>query len=120
MYDAGHKQNPPIAILAASAFGFLAWSLHRDVAVAALAPRNASALYSLAAALTVGIVPWTYATMIRVNRLLLERAGNAAWVPSVEKGEEEEVTGALARWRTLNGVRALLPLLGAVAGACAF
>lgn len=67
-----------------------------------------------------GIVPWTYATMMRVNRLLLERAGNAAWVPSVEKGEEEEVAGALARWRTLNGVRALLPLLGAVAGACAF
>ncbi|OJI97964.1 hypothetical protein ASPVEDRAFT_24878 [Aspergillus versicolor CBS 583.65] len=122
MYEAGHAQNPPIAILAASSFAFLAWSVHRDVAVGALAPRNASTLYALAAALTVGIVPWTFATMMGTNRLLLERAGNAAWAPSGEKGEEEEreVTGALARWRTLNGVRALLPLLGVVAGVCAF
>ncbi|KAL4786581.1 hypothetical protein BJX76DRAFT_354946 [Aspergillus varians] len=117
LYDRGHAQNPPIAVVAASAFAYLAWSVHKSVAVAALAPRNAVALYSAAAALTVGIVPWTFATMIKTNEVLQRRAGED-WIPDEESSEEVEE--CLGRWRVLNGIRGVFPLVGALVGVLAF
>ncbi|KAL4865292.1 hypothetical protein BDV12DRAFT_174924 [Aspergillus spectabilis] len=117
MYEAGKAQNPPIAAVTAAAFAYLAWSVHNNVAVAALAPRNAVALYSAAAALTVGIVPWTLAAMKPTNGKLLERAGGV-WVE--DEKAKEEVEGLIGRWIVLNTIRGVLPLVGAVVGVLAF
>ncbi|KAL5333729.1 hypothetical protein BJX70DRAFT_380150 [Aspergillus crustosus] len=117
MYEVGKFQNPPIAVITAAAFSYLAWSVDKRVGVAALAPRNAVALYSVAAALTVGIVPWTLAAMKGTNGRLLEKAGSV-WI--VDEERSEEVKGLLGRWTVLNAIRGLFPLVGAVVGVYAF
>ncbi|KAL3461171.1 hypothetical protein BJX64DRAFT_261445 [Aspergillus heterothallicus] len=119
MYSAGKAQNPPIAIVTAAAFVYLAWSVRESTTpLAVLAPKNATALYSAAAALTVAIVPWTLTTMLPTNNQLLERAGLKGWAPSDEAAEETE--DLLHKWTFLNAVRGVFPLLGAVVGYLAF
>ncbi|KAL4885448.1 hypothetical protein BJY04DRAFT_134518 [Aspergillus karnatakaensis] len=117
MYEAGKAQNPPIAILTATAFGYLAWSVHKSIAIGALAPKNAVALYSAAAALTVGIVPWTLAVMVPTNKKLIGRA-ESVWVE--DEGSVTEVKGLIGKWTVLNTLRGVFPLLGAVVGVLAF
>ncbi|KAL2861941.1 hypothetical protein BJX68DRAFT_260740 [Aspergillus pseudodeflectus] len=115
MYNTGKAQNPPIAVITAAAFAYLAWSVRESTTpLAVLAPRNATALYSAAAALTVAIVPWTIAAMSGTNAQLLERAGAKGWVPTDEAAEETE--DLLHKWTFLNAVRGLFPLVGGVVG----
>jgi hypothetical protein len=119
MYNTGKAQNPPIALITAAAFSYLAWSVRESkTPLAVLAPRNATALYSAAAALTVAIVPWTLAAMSGTNAQLLERAGAKGWVPTDEAAEETE--DLLHKWTLLNAVRGLFPLVGGVVGYLAF
>ncbi|KAL2844160.1 hypothetical protein BJY01DRAFT_215212 [Aspergillus pseudoustus] len=119
MYSIGKAQNPPIAVITAAAFAYLAWSVRESTTpLAVLAPRNATALYSAAAALTVAIVPWTLAAMAGTNRQLLDRAGAKGWVPTEEGAEETE--DLLYKWTFLNAVRGVFPLVGAVVGYLAF
>ncbi|KAL4957066.1 hypothetical protein BDW69DRAFT_157112 [Aspergillus filifer] len=115
MYNAGKAQNPPIALLTASAFAYLAWTAHSGTSAAldVLSPRNATWLYAAAAAATVGIVPWTLATMRGVNSAL---AGVAEGVGANGEKKGDEVYELLGRWRVLNGIRGVLPLVGAMLG----
>jgi len=75
-------------------------------------------LYSAAASLVVGIVPYTLIFMEDSNRKLLERAAGSKHYSSSsassEKGPEDLIDqesneGLLRRWRTLTLTRALLP-----------
>ncbi|KAL2827373.1 hypothetical protein BDW59DRAFT_57000 [Aspergillus cavernicola] len=116
MYNAGHRQNPPIAAISAAAFGYLAWAVPHSTAGEVLAPTNAAALYSTAAALTAAMVPWTFVAMMQTNRLLLDRAA-ATWVPTEKSSEDVE--GLLGKWSVLNMVRGVFPLVGAVVGSFA-
>ncbi|KAL2818050.1 hypothetical protein BJX63DRAFT_82693 [Aspergillus granulosus] len=119
MYNTGKAQNPPIAVLTAAAFAYLAWSVRESTTpLAVLAPKNATALYSAAAALTVAIVPWTLAAMAGTNRKLLDRAGAKSWIPTEEAAEETE--DLLHTWTFLNAVRGVFPLVAGVVGYLAF
>ncbi|PYH88764.1 DUF1772-domain-containing protein [Aspergillus ellipticus CBS 707.79] len=109
VYEYGKQRMPPVALLTATNFLYLAWSVRPGTALAVLAPRHSAVGYAVAVALTVGIVPWTAAAMGRVN------AGLLGWEESVDgkrEGEEERVVGLLRRWGWLNVGRGLLPLLG--------
>ncbi|KAA8648918.1 DUF1772 domain-containing protein [Aspergillus tanneri] len=112
MYENGKAQNPPIALVTAVAFGYLAWAA-RSESTFPLAVQNStcacvSSLYLTAAVLTLGIVPWTLATMRRTNQGLLDKA-NSTWVPD-EKSSVDTVE-SFERWIVLNAVRSLLSLL---------
>ncbi|KAL3472458.1 hypothetical protein BJX99DRAFT_262246 [Aspergillus californicus] len=113
MYNVGKIKNPPIAALTAAAFAYLAWAVPNSTAGEVLAPENAAVLYSIAAVLTVSIVPWTIGVMTKTNRKLLDLA-EGIWVPSEKTSEEVE--GLLGKWIGFNLVRALFPLAGAVVG----
>ncbi|KAH8428467.1 DUF1772 domain-containing protein [Aspergillus melleus] len=117
LYDNGHAQNPPIAVLTASAFGYLAYAVHNGVSVSALTTRESAILYVASAVLTVGIVPWTVVAMTGTNKALLARADSGAVVE--KEDEKREVLGGLERWVVLNGVRSLFPLVGGVVGVVA-
>ncbi|KAL4928910.1 DUF1772 domain-containing protein [Aspergillus undulatus] len=115
MYNAGKAQNPPIAILTATAFGYLAYAAHsgKSAALDVLAPSNAVWLYTAAAAFTMGFVPWTFAAMVGTNKRLMERAEGV----SAEKNwDGEDVLELLGEWKFLNGIRAVLPFVGGVLG----
>ncbi|PTU24154.1 hypothetical protein P175DRAFT_0497273 [Aspergillus ochraceoroseus IBT 24754] len=113
LYEKGKRQNPPIAASVAAAFAYLAWSVRQGTSLAPLAPRNGVALYSAAAVLTLGIVPWTLIAMTSTNKALLDRA-SATWV-STDKSNEE-VEGLLEKWTVLNAIRSLFPLAGGIVG----
>ncbi|KAL4902184.1 hypothetical protein BDW74DRAFT_169671 [Aspergillus multicolor] len=119
LYARGKAQNPPIAAITAAAFAYLAWSVHsgKSAALEVLAPKNAVYLYSAAAALTVGIVPWTIFAMTKTNDALHERAAEI-YVATEKTGQE--VKELFARWRVLNAIRGVLPLVGGLVGFAAF
>ncbi|KAL4860588.1 hypothetical protein BDV12DRAFT_204887 [Aspergillus spectabilis] len=119
LYARGHAQNPPIAAITATAFMYLAYSMHseKSAVLNALAPKNALYLYSTAAALTVGIVPWTIIAMAKTNNALHERAKDI-FLLSEKTGDE--VKELLARWKVLNAIRGVLPLMGGLVGFLAF
>lgn len=111
MFETGKAQNPPIAVLTASAFLYLAWASRPRSQFRSLFRRPGSAsLYLSAALLTIGIVPWTVVTMTKTNNSLIAIA-EAAKTPVVT-----EVSELLKRWTSLNGVRSCFPLLGGVLG----
>lgn len=111
MFENGKAQNPPIAVMTASAFLYLAWVSRPKSKFRGLFRRPGSAsLYLSAALLTVGIVPWTVITMTKTNNSLIAIA-EAAKTPVV--GEVPEL---LERGTSLNGVRSCFPLLGGALG----
>ncbi|KAL5001742.1 hypothetical protein BDV10DRAFT_182307 [Aspergillus recurvatus] len=119
LYARGKAQNPPIAAITAAAFAYLAWSVHsgKSAALEVLAPKNAVYLYSAAAALSVGIMPWTIFAMMKTNEALHERAKEAF---AVTEKTGDEVKELLAKWKVLNAIRAALPLVGGLVGFLAF
>ncbi|KIW31000.1 uncharacterized protein PV07_02685 [Cladophialophora immunda] len=117
IYEAGKAQNPPIAVITAAAYLYLAWSARR--VVASLGPL--SLYYGSAAVLTLGIVPFTLIAMSATNNKLIRHSDAASKGPStpLQPPGDEEVEGLIAKWTTLNGIRSLLPLAGGVLGAVA-
>ncbi|RAK95500.1 DUF1772 domain-containing protein [Aspergillus ibericus CBS 121593] len=115
LYETGKNRVPPIAVLTASTFLYLAWSTRASTALAAIAPRGSSSLYTVSAALVLAIMPFTVGVMKGTNDRLKGWAGRGV-VEGKNGGEEEEVVGLLRRWAVLNGVRALWPLIGGIVG----
>lgn len=115
MYEAGKTQNPPIAAATASAFTYVAWSVRRNPTLFVSAAYGGFGMYTVAAVLTLSIVPYTIAAMKNTNNALLELADS--------KGDlltsRAEVERLLDRWITLNWIRSLLPLAGGLAGIAA-
>lgn len=99
IYDRGSKQNAAIAALAAFAHGSIAYLRWKR--------GGGSTSNVLAAVFTIGIVPYTYAVMLPTNKQLFSASS---------KGDKkEDVRNVVARWGWLNGVRALLPMIGGLA-----
>lgn len=65
--------------------------------------------YAVSALLAVAIIPWTLLTMIPTNNELLAMADGRS-------GGTLAANELIARWATLNLVRSLFPLAGAVVG----
>lgn len=107
-FEAGFALAPPIAVATASSLAFCGWSA-RSLGASGLGGRDAR-LFFVAAALTVGIVPYTLALMKGTNDRLLGFAKRDELTAS-ESRESEEL---LKKWTVLNGVRSLLPLGAAV------
>ncbi|PWY85954.1 hypothetical protein BO70DRAFT_378649 [Aspergillus heteromorphus CBS 117.55] len=124
LYETGKRRVPPLALLTASTFLYLAWRVRHNTPVEALASKHSMAVYVGSALLTLGIVPWTAVVMGGTNGELMawaERGGDGVreekgkGVEKDDKEEEEErVRGLLARWGWLNAGRAVWPLLGGV------
>ncbi|KAE8355655.1 hypothetical protein BDV28DRAFT_31061 [Aspergillus coremiiformis] len=115
-FENGRAQNPPIVALSAAAFLYLAWSVRPGSSGASHVPYNSALWYCAAAALTLGTIPFTLIVMNRTNEALAQKAKCDA--ESVNK-DHEEVDRLVRKWKTLNGVRSLLPLLGCIAGVVA-
>jgi hypothetical protein len=110
VYNAGKSQNPFVALGSAASLGFCAWTARNLPFVSSFKnPR----LFWVAAALTIGIVPYTAATMMTTNNKLL-RFAEKAEKEELSSSESSEVGVLLERWTVLNGIRSLMPLAGAV------
>ncbi|KIN09011.1 hypothetical protein OIDMADRAFT_141184 [Oidiodendron maius Zn] len=115
-FEKGKSQNPPIAAASASAFSYLAWSVRSGSRLRSIVPKNSIQLYTTAAILTLGIVPYTLLAMQSTNSKLI--AKSEAWKGVAISGtsEDAEFIELVEKWTFLNGVRSSLPLAGAIAG----
>ncbi|PWY90381.1 DUF1772-domain-containing protein [Aspergillus sclerotioniger CBS 115572] len=115
-YNKGKTQNPPIAAATATAFLYLAWSVRAGGPLFRPTTYNLAGFYSTAAVLTVSIVPFTIATMRKTNNALMSLAQSSK---DLSAAEETQSSDLLKRWVFLNGIRSLLPLVGAAVGMAA-
>jgi len=107
------SKNPPVAAGVTAAFLYLAWSVRSGSPLSRKTPLSRSGLFSAAAALTLGIVPFTFVAMSTTNNRLLERS------ESLKVVSEEETVDLIEYWTNLNQIRGLLPLLGGLCGIAA-
>ncbi|CEJ59424.1 hypothetical protein PMG11_08049 [Penicillium brasilianum] len=110
MFENGKTQNPPIAAAVAASFFYLAWSVRSGAPLFKHTAYSRSGLFSAAAVLTLGIVPYTIVAMKRTNDTLLEKA------KSVSEISDTETSTLIEKWTTLNAVRGYFPLAAAVIG----
>jgi hypothetical protein len=118
---------PSIAAVCASTYTYLGYAARSSSLASSLTlssrPRTTTSnLYFLAAALTIGIAPFTVGVMMPVNNRLKAIATEAPVEVRDEKAqreEDEEVKGLLEKWNGLNAFRGVLPLVGAVVGVVA-
>lgn len=73
--------------------------------------KRTTQLYGLAAALAIGIVPFTIIFMSSTNNKLF---GEAAQRGKGISAYDDGFAVLIERWKTLNFVRSLLPLLGGI------
>ncbi|KAB8078315.1 hypothetical protein BDV29DRAFT_166491 [Aspergillus leporis] len=111
LYNKGKAQAPPVAAATSAAFLYCAWAVRTSTTLAPLTPSNSSSLYCVAAALTLGIVPYTFGIMMGTNNQLMDKA-NSNWV--ADEKSSAEVESLLSRWLKLNVGRGLLPLAGCI------
>ncbi|KAJ5569910.1 uncharacterized protein N7459_009340 [Penicillium hispanicum] len=110
LFEQAKVTNASISAACATVFLYLAWSVRSGAPLFKKAPFSRSGLFSTAAVLTVGIVPYTLAVMNSTNTSLLEKA-NSTSDPS-----DAETSGLLEKWTTLNKLRSVFPLTAAVCG----
>lgn len=102
IYNRGKVLGPQTAVLAVFGYGYLAYERSsRGVGWAKFAG---------AAALTLGIVPFTVIFMDPTNQALLKVAAGAGVIG------EGALSDLLLKWKGLNLVRSIFPLAGAVLG----
>ncbi|KAE8351137.1 hypothetical protein BDV28DRAFT_25113 [Aspergillus coremiiformis] len=111
LYTRGKAQAPPIAAVTSAAFLYCAWAVRSSPSLAPWTPRNSSSMYCTAAALTLGIVPYTFGFMAGTNDKLMDKAGSKA-----DEKSGVEVEALLSWWLKLNAGRALLPLVAGLVG----
>ncbi|KAJ9648949.1 hypothetical protein H2199_000862 [Coniosporium tulheliwenetii] len=125
-YGIGASTAPPMALVAAVSFSYLASEAMKTPAAfsgsASLDPTSVAYLYTAAAVLVPAIVPYTLLGMKAVNGALHAKADKLR-TSSFDKpstaSEDREVKELVGRWKVLNAVRALLAGVGAVAGVVA-
>ncbi|KAL2825351.1 hypothetical protein BDW59DRAFT_146448 [Aspergillus cavernicola] len=113
MYETGRRQNPPIALVTAAAFVYLAMSSPSSPPLFRAVPFSRVGLYISAAVLTLGIVPFTAIAMGNTNNTLIkvsESRGEGAAVA------DAEVEGLLLDWVAMNRIRSLFPLVASLIG----
>ncbi|CAG8902934.1 unnamed protein product [Penicillium egyptiacum] len=101
-YHRGHALGPPLAILGAGGFIWLALKSH-------------CSLYWGAAILDIGIVPWTLLFMVQTNSRIFEFA-NVKDSSEKPVREETQLAPLLNRWAGLNTIRSLFPFAGGILG----
>ncbi|EKD15970.1 uncharacterized protein L3040_003405 [Drepanopeziza brunnea f. sp. 'multigermtubi'] len=109
MYAAGRATAPPVAAVAALSYFFLAYRARSGAGAGA-----GAGMYVAAGLLSVGIVPYTFAVMMRTNRRLLGRAAELG--VEVEGEGEESAHQLVDRWGVLNLGRAAMLLASGLLG----
>lgn len=126
LYDGGKKTGPPVSLVAGLAYFFLAYRAH----VSPWRHGGANpALFAAAAALSLGIVPYTLAVLARTNRALLAKvAALRRWDVAGQEGEgegegrglrsqeDESAHQLVDRWALLNLGRAGMLLASGLLG----
>ncbi|KAK9364975.1 hypothetical protein V1509DRAFT_448869 [Lipomyces kononenkoae] len=99
----GRRVMPPIVVLSSAGFGFLAWKVP-----------SARMAYSIAAACTIGVVPFTILVLLKPLSALISKAEVAE--PKGRGVEDENWEKLLNKLILLNGVRVLMLLAGSLVG----
>ncbi|MCJ1382977.1 hypothetical protein MMC17_006090 [Xylographa soralifera] len=115
LYRKGLAVAPPFAALTSLTFGYLSYTFKQ-------ASRPNANFYSLAAALVVGIVPYTLIFMRGINNKLMTRAAEADKLDATEKVTQvglpkgESTNELLDKWAFHNAVRCVFPLMATALG----
>lgn len=109
-YSLGKSQNPPVALIGAGAFTFLAWSFRHKMPIRGVKPTY---MFAAAAMCTLGIVPYTLTFMGSTNGRLLDHAAAAKHL-DMSAAAGVDVDQLLAQWKQLNSIRSVLPLIGTI------
>lgn len=120
-FDIGKANMPPLAVMSAACFGFLAYA-SRGLPMRGPGPVSPSTLYTVAAIIIPAIVPYTLVRMEPAANQQLNRMAAAAEKGANGKelgGSDEEVKQLLKKWSSMNLVRAGMVGTGAVLGAVA-
>ncbi|RAL16071.1 DUF1772 domain-containing protein [Aspergillus homomorphus CBS 101889] len=113
IYTYGAQRAPLIALSTASTFLYLAWGVRESTPLSLITARHSSKVYCAAAALVLGIVPFTLTFMKKTNDRLTQWARHESeWTADADA----EVEGLLWKWTWLNAARSLFPLLGGLVG----
>jgi len=107
-------QNPSLAVIASANLAYCAYAVRSSTALSTLLPSNSLMLYSIAAVLTIGMVPFTGLFMLKTNGKLMALA--VAAKGGEGKMDAVEVGTLLRKWGFLCGIRSLLPLFGSLVG----
>ncbi|EJT98362.1 hypothetical protein DACRYDRAFT_24413 [Dacryopinax primogenitus] len=108
-YDRGKLSAPFIGLFFSLLFVYISYSLGGPFT------SSLAALYALAGAATVGIIPWTLGTMLPMNTRLQAYAAmkeSEVQGEKAEKSAQQEVRRLFAAW-TMNSIRAMWPAQGA-------
>ena len=100
---------PTTAIASSALFGFAAYY------TSSIRVRQLS---TVAAVSMFGIIPWTVAFMLPINKALAEM-GNGGGAKEVEKGKEGKAVEKVKMWRARHRMRMVLGAIGWVAGVAA-
>ncbi|KAK7040909.1 hypothetical protein VNI00_009505 [Paramarasmius palmivorus] len=104
LYHRGAMTMPALAFLACSAYFFLSWN------------NGGNQLYATAGLLTIGIVPWTFATMMGTIGKLEAKIKLGEKAKETVAAKDYETEDLIKKWSLLNAVRGGFPLAGAVVG----
>jgi len=119
IFDDGKVQNPSLAAIAGASFAYLAWSVRSGTALSLIVPKNSFQIYSAAAFLTFGMIPYTMIFMLPTNNKLMAKAEQVAGAKGAVAADDKEIIELLRKWSFLSGIRSLVPLLGGVVSVAA-
>lgn len=115
-FDRGAIINPAIGLVSVFAYGFLSYRLYGSL------NHPKAEMYALSALFVLGMLPWTRLVMWPTNVALFRKYDEMKNLGVEEKATEvglakgESTKELVDRWGTLNVVRGLFPLVGAVLG----
>ncbi|KAF7561944.1 hypothetical protein G7046_g2192 [Stylonectria norvegica] len=106
IFNRGIAVLPPLAVASAVGYLYAAYRTRQDGGI--------WKGFAVAAALTVGIVPYTMIFLNGINYVLLD------FLKGTKVLEQGDVLRLVGRWGVLNLGRCLFPLAGAIAGAITY
>lgn len=115
-FDRGKIINPAIGLVSVVTYGFLSYRLYGGL------NHPKAEMYALSAILVFGMVPWTQLVMWPTNVALFQKYDEMKNLGIEEKATEVGLTKGKSTkelvdtWGTLNVLRGLFPLAGAVLG----
>lgn len=116
IFDRGKIINPAIVLVSVITYGFLSYRLYGGL------NHPKAEMYALSAIFSLGMVPWTQLVMWPTNVALFRKYDERKNLGVDEKATEvglakgESTKELVDTWATLNVVRGLFPLAGAVLG----
>lgn len=106
IFDRGHVQGPVLAIMTSVTYGYATWLRVQ---------RGENGIScTIAAVLTLSIVPYTWVFMGKINRALFKAVDDSRKEDMVV--DERVAESLVISWSKLHAVRSMLPLVGAVVG----